>query len=52
MSKTKAPRKSISFKEEFKEEYEYICKMEEKYGNLSRFICLMIREHMSQSKDN
>ena len=30
MSKTKAPRKSISFKEEFKEEYDYICEMEEK----------------------
>ncbi len=46
MAKLKFPTKTISFKEEFQREYEFVTRMEKKYGNLSRFICMMIREYM------
>ena len=46
MKKDKIPTKTISFKEEFLEEYNFLLKMEKKYGNLSRFMCMIIREYM------
>lgn len=46
MGKKKPPTKTISFRDDYMEEYEFLLKMEEKYGNLSRFMCFMIREYM------
>lgn len=46
MAKKKPPTETISFKEEFTKEHQFLLKMKEKYGNLSRFICLMTREYM------
>ena len=45
MKKDKIPTKTISFKEDFLDEYKFLLRMEKKYGNLSRFICMMIREY-------
>ena len=47
MKKDKIPTKTISFKEDFLDEYQFLLRMEKKYGNLSRFICMMIREYMN-----
>mgnify|MGYP003293419782 FL=1 len=47
MKKDKIPTKTISFKEEFLDEYNFLLKMEKKHGNLSRFICMMIKEYMN-----
>ena len=44
--KNKIPTKTISFKEEFLDEYKFLLKMEKKHGNISRFICMMIREYI------
>lgn len=40
------PTKTVSFKEDFEKEYQFVLKMENKYGNCSRFMCLVIREYM------
>lgn len=45
MKKDKIPTKTISFKEDFLDEYQFLLRMEKKCGNLSRFICMMIREY-------
>ena len=47
MKKDKIPTKTISFKEDFLDEYQFLLRMENKYVNLSRFICMMIREYMN-----
>jgi hypothetical protein len=46
MSDKKSYIKTISFKKEFLKEYEFVLKMEQKYGNISRFVCIAIREYM------
>lgn len=46
MKKTKHPTVTLSFVDEFIKEYEFLLRMKDKYGNLSRFICLMVREYM------
>ena len=47
MKKDKIPTKTISFKEDFLDEDQFLLRMEKKYGNLSRFICMMIREYIN-----
>ena len=47
MKKDKIPTKTISFKEDFLDEYQLLLRMEKKYGKLRRFICMMIRAYMN-----